>query len=428
MYPGEQPLDGSVEALRSLLETDSARRVVETMRRQAEGRPSADLFNLEQLLAIESDSEAGIWLRNLGRAVESHDKRTALLRERFSDARRRGLSLVDTSFGFLEQAIGDTDIGALPHIYGKVYTQEEVRAISEQIESNRDAVDRRVADDAGIDTSRLSLFSPSHAFKGAEKMYRMLRGGEVHTDYPLVQSSNLIYFAADMTNSAAFNNRLVGVGDYGGDHTVSLIRALGISANAVMACLPIFADWEKTVGQDEVAKLVRAAMPMDTKGEDGEGQPASSLTAYEGLLTVFQSIAMLTSQYRDEYVDPDLLLDDIINNGLVGRLARKIPYSGIIGPMSLSGTHFSEPLSGAGEALSLSPELELSLAQTRRSSRDYILLSYENLEHGKQLKHFGLNGCPVAHSLPRQSTLNNGVDKYAKLFQQAYKIAAKIKA
>lgn len=375
MYPGEQQLDGNVEALRNLLETDSARRVVETMKRQSEGRPSASLFDLEQLLAIESDGEAGIWLRSIGRAVEAHDKRTALLRERFNDTRSRGLSLVDASFGFLEQAIGDTEIEALPHIYGKVYTQEEVREISEQTDSNRETVDQRVANDAGIDIGNLDIFSPSHAFKGANKMYRMLRGGEVHTDHPLVQSSNLIYFAADMTNSAAFNNRLVGVGDYGGEHTVNLIRALSISANAVMSCIPIFEDWEKAVGQDEVAKLVRAAMPMDKKGKDGKGQPPSSLTAYEGLLTVFQSLAMMTSQTHGGYVDPEVLLDDIVNNGLVGRLARKIPYSGIIGPMSLSGTHFAEPLSGAGKTLSLSPELELSLARTRRSSRDYILLS-----------------------------------------------------
>lgn len=425
MTTGEVIQDGAapdpIAELSALVTTDSGRRVLEIMRRQADPNAETAHFDLDRIEEIDDPGTAAIYLMHISHAVAAYDKRNSLLRDRFNQTKIRGQGIVDSSYQAIESNIHEIDTNHLPTLYGKVYAREEVAEITELARKTRKKADARVYTDAEIPENEHGLFAPHHVFLSAAKMFAILKDGHVHTQHPLVQSTHSVYFATDMTTSPSFNNRLLGLSSYGGDHTVNLVRAEQIAANALQMSLSSFSEWEDAVGEDEVAKLIRAALPMDVAPGRLQ-QPASSLTAHEGLQSVMQTVALFTSQIHPGYRDPDQLVFDLIDAGLVSRFARKIPYSGIIGPMSLSAIHFASPLSGSGSSLKLAPELEANFAEARRMARDYKMISYEDPENDKGFKHFSLNGCPVGHGEGLEQK-GNGVDMYAMLFKAAYEKA-----
>lgn len=92
---------------------------------------------------------------------------------------------------------------------------------------------------------------------------------------------------------------------------------------------------------------------------------AAIATFYEGLVTVVGAIAMLTSRKVVGYNDPYILTKDIVSRGIVERYARITP-PGLIGPMTLLGAGYKEPLvrDPNGE-LELNPELYSQLKKAR---------------------------------------------------------------
>jgi hypothetical protein len=81
--------------------------------------------------------------------------------------------------------------------------------------------------------------------------------------------------------------------------------------------------------------------------EGAEHSPITEVTPkailQEGILSVMQALALLTADKVPGYDDPDKLLDDIVDQGVIERFTRKLPM-GYVGPLTLKGGYFPNPL------------------------------------------------------------------------------------
>lgn len=417
MSAGESIDRDPIGDLHRLLETDAARHYFEIAQR-CESRKGRLEDITEVMRTVEHPGMASMWLGNLKSGIRELEENSVSMKDNFLDTRERGLSLVELTAPVLELAIDEVLPEEIPTIYSSIYTKEEVAGLSDRAMYYKGGVELDIAADIGMPADAMDNFDLAHVFVGMNPTLEANKKGLTTLGHSLTQSANYLFFANAVTDARIFNNRILGIGEYGLEYAQRLVMAETIGAIAIRKSLEVFVQWEEEVGEEEVSKLVRSILPA---GEiEGASQLPQQLTAFEGILSVMQTVNMLTSQRHEDYEDPDSLVEDIILNGLVGRFARKMPALGIFGPLSLAGLHAFEPLSGSGNELRLSPELESNMTRTRRRYRDEALMGIVNSGKNPKREKLGFNGCPVAHSRSGSNTMNNGVDTYALLFKQAY--------
>lgn len=142
----------------------------------------------------------------------------------------------------------------------------------------------------------------------------------------------------DSFETADFLNlTVVPIGEYGADLTTRLSETLRRSAMVLARAKQTFREAEEEIGSEEVDKFVRS-------NDNNPDDPATMLLLYEGCLSIQQTISQLTAQKIEgyEYSTDDKLIDDIVSSGLIEQMARIMPLSGVIGPMTIMGMKFED--------------------------------------------------------------------------------------
>jgi hypothetical protein len=137
------------------------------------------------------------------------------------------------------------------------------------------------------------------------------------------------------------------------------------------------------------------------RGRDLEpNEPAGDallLSLEEGVLSVMQTIALLTAEKVPGYDDPKALLHDIVENGLIEQFTRAVPM-GLVGPFALAGRHFNQPLQVTERGLQLHPDLLAILKPLRYRQIASMMLLWEKFHDGTSDEQPSALGtiCPAA--------------------------------
>ncbi len=119
-----------------------------------------------------------------------------------------------------------------------------------------------------------------------------------------------------------------------------------------------------------IEHTARGAYEYATSGEvTGDSVKAALL---EGTLSVMQVLAWLTAEKVPGYENPDDLVNDIIDQGLIEKLTRKITMA-TIGPTVVKGFYPKQPLMVANEKLDLSENLVKILAERKEAAEPLAL-------------------------------------------------------
>jgi len=95
-------------------------------------------------------------------------------------------------------------------------------------------------------------------------------------------------------------------------------------------------------------------------------------TLQEGILSVMQTIALLTANKVPGYDNPDDLLRDIVAQGVIERFTRRVSM-GYVGPLTLFGAYYPHPLTTSNGKLELTDELSMILKENKAKSRSQAL-------------------------------------------------------
>jgi len=118
-------------------------------------------------------------------------------------------------------------------------------------------------------------------------------------------------------------------------------------------------------------------------------------TLQEGIMTIMQSVAILTAEKVDGYDDPIALLEDIVKSGLIERLARYTPM-GFVGPMAISGRYMPNSLVRTETGLVFSEDFEEFLRERRdKYMGEYVLRAVSDDTKRKGAQPLG-RICPVS--------------------------------
>jgi len=137
------------------------------------------------------------------------------------------------------------------------------------------------------------------------------------------------------------------------------------------------------------------------------GTPGDALvdSLEEGVLSIMQTIALLTAERVPGYDDPNILLHDIIKNGLIEQFTRHVPM-GLVGPFALAGCYFKEPLQLTEHGLRLDPELVATLKQFRYQQIAETVKEWDDYHNGKPMPRPDILGtiCPgTNYAIPEVS-------------------------
>jgi hypothetical protein len=207
---------------------------------------------------------------------------------------------------------------------------------------------------------------------------------------------------------AMITNIIIPVGEYGEDFAQQLAQTTGLIMDSCVSNPIAVASGETATRGNE--RLLRAytARGHDSSTVSGE---STATTLREGILSVGQVLAQLTSQKVDGFEDPLALLESVIAAGLVEKLTRSVS-SGIIGPISLSGSYLRNIIEFNNDSLQLNPALKTTFELLRERQA----LESETNFSDKNTKGSKLTGtvCPVAGK-------NEGVRQVAEAFLSSLK-------
>lgn len=213
--------------------------------------------------------------------------------------------------------------------------------------------------------------------------YRKLRRTNVYKAYWFsdeMQTSERSIFAHNRhaQSKDLTSNLAVPVGEYGAEFAQRNVAAAALiqaaaSANVQQIAAQVIEGHEATLRE----YTARAA-------EAPEVNAATTMeTLQEGILSVMQSVAILTQEKVEGYDDPVALLEDIVRSGLIERLARYAPM-GFVGPMALSGKYWPNTLvkTDAGVAFSESFEGYLKEQRDKYVGEFVVRANSESLPEG----------------------------------------------
>ena len=155
------------------------------------------------------------------------------------------------------------------------------------------------------------------------------------------------------------SNLAVPVGEYGIEFAQRNISATALMQAAAYTNVRELARQVTEGHEDTLQKYTARAA--------GKPEPTAETTMdslQEGILSVMQSVAILTQEKVEGYDDPIALLEDIVKSGLIERLARYTPM-GFVGPMALSGKYCQNSLVRTNDGLAFSEGFEDYLKEKR---------------------------------------------------------------
>lgn len=196
-----------------------------------------------------------------------------------------------------------------------------------------------------------------------------IRKADIHDpETEMTQAAELLYlrnpFVPDHEEAFGEKHIILPVGAYGAEFTDSLIRSVVLAQSQTRAKMLVSAS-KATEGHEETLRRYTARGNEQISEVDAVSGNTTLDTLQEGILTIAQTVAILTNQKVTGYDDPYALAQDIANNGLVERFAAYTAL-GIVGPMAISGTIVANPLEKTESGLSFSSALETYLKTKRQ--------------------------------------------------------------
>jgi hypothetical protein len=231
------------------------------------------------------------------------------------------------------------------------------------------------------------------------------------------------------------SNLVMPVGAYGQAFADRLLRATIITIEQLASVVDIEASDVAAQYADVLARRTargQAEENLQISLDDGPDKrdPITAATPkailQEGALSVMQAVALLTADKIPGYEDPDVLLRDIIDQGLIEQVTRKLPM-GYVGPLALKGVYHPNPLKIVDGELQLTATFQEHLRAERASFLARVLdhLALRHMvfqtaaEEDKEVFSEGQLGimCPVAGQ-------NGGLRKMAAAMGSIYECLA----
>lgn len=178
---------------------------------------------------------------------------------------------------------------------------------------------------------------------------------------PRMRRTEAIFFLHNphVENFTITSNLVMPIGDYGEDF-----------AQLLTNCGAAIQTYTEQHSAEQIAQATEGneALLLQYTGRAAENKEANAVTTarttQEGILSVVQSIAILTAQKVEGYDDPLKLTADLVKSGLIARLVRYAPM-GLVGPMALGGYYFPGAIVRTEKGLAFSNEFETYLKEGR---------------------------------------------------------------
>jgi len=231
----------------------------------------------------------------------------------------------------------------------------------------------------------------------ANRWSNVYKWQRVKSDPGFVQADNIVYahdpeLSPDGAN--VLNHPVVAVGEYGEEFAKELVSvALAMNRKAEEVLSPI-----AEAATEQKADLL--TMYTARANEEGASSKTTKDTVNEGILSIMQVLAVLTSEKVEGYDDPHELVRALVSSGLVERFARYSPM-GMVGPMALGGYHLPGSLEQDEDGLAFSEKLSAYLKKERDAYFGLIATIRADAEEqlrgqkGKGQIYLGTT-CPVA--------------------------------
>lgn len=230
-----------------------------------------------------------------------------------------------------------------------------------------------------------------------------------------------ILFHDDTFETAFMNTSAMTVGNYGEEVTKKIAQTVAVIGKLLKEREGAFAELHEEFGHS----LVRS---KDVEGD--ESVPMLSL--YEGVLSVGQALNTLVQDKVEGYDNPDELIEDLVNQGVLLKFARTIGAVGLIGPLNLLGYKLTGIVHNDTSKGKLILDKEYVKAQEKdRKARlirmgAAVALSVENgdkLDTERMETVMSLEGCPATVSSYNRDTgeSRNVTQEVAKLFVSIFK-------
>lgn len=208
------------------------------------------------------------------------------------------------------------------------------------------------------------------------------------------------------------------VGAYGKEFAEKLVRATAVAMEQVghvvdLEAAEIAEKYDDVLGR-RTARGASERYKDYSKNlfrpEGAEHNPTTKHTPkailQEGILSVMQAVALLTADKVPGYDDPDKLLDDLVDQGVIERFTRKLPM-GYVGPLTLKGAYFPNPLHVKDGSLELSEPFTEHLRAERKpfieTALMWLAMKHDYADNPDFLKDFDEGAlaimCPVASEL-----------------------------
>ncbi len=412
-----EPVDNPCEALRAALLDETVQAVLGITRRQ---HPEDRQFEDEALAAVEDPSTATIYLMNILHMTKVYKLNRERFKARHGSAYDRTAKLVDCVLPSMLEVIEEPHSSdSLSEVFMQRLNPEELAKLAENDKSlYGDAKTEAVYQALGVPTDRRFPITGLSWLDTYRRVEDMIENGQIYVGTRHGIFDAHLLFGGDLTGTVHMNSNVIGIGEYEQPFAEKLVRAHALMAKAVRHARPAFMAYEEEVGPDEVRRFARS---MDYQAKENSNEHlATQGTVYEGSLTLVQSLTTLGALKQPGYEDPDGLVEAIIEQGVMERFARTMPYSAIIGPVSIRGLVWLDALQVDNGTVSLTRELETAFAEARRITRDHELLGADVRGMGDndyQHKFLSHSGCPAAYDQPDGT---NAVAQMAGLFKRAY--------
>jgi hypothetical protein len=168
---------------------------------------------------------------------------------------------------------------------------------------------------------------------------RRRNGHNRYSHFTDAEYDSFLYAHAELSKPSMFENVIVPVGEYGEEYAKKLAQATIITMEAAEVAIKDNAGRVAAVH----SKLLQEHTARGAEEEDGPNAYSTALTIQEGVLSIMQTVSLLTAEKVEGYDDPTKLLNDIVENGLIEKVTRLVPPA-LVGPLALDGRRFANPL------------------------------------------------------------------------------------
>lgn len=231
-------------------------------------------------------------------------------------------------------------------------------------------------------------------------LYKFLEGLE------LIKAKNVIW-APNMyadTSSEYPPYLVTPVGGYGDE----LAQKIQLVTARLLKGTSFVEDAGKKLFEDDASGTLRRTV----RGSDFDSGFTPVAMLQEGIVTLANTVALLSAERVEGYEDPDELVEAILSYNLPNEMAKKMP-SGVINPVALSGRYISG-LTHVAEDGRL--ELNTSIVEAARVVKETVRRSRGwDISYNPSLGY----GCPVA--VRPNGSSRTGIEVLQVLFLEEYR-------